>query len=97
MKNLAFTLIALLNVAALTSALAAPQDPAIAAAQKTPTAQAAPDQTAQATPPVKALPLDHGPRAEVTPWVNQQHRLQAQQEAQLAAAHHDSDKHASNN
>lgn len=25
------------------------------------------------------LPLDHGPRAQVTPWVNEQRRLRAQQ------------------
>jgi hypothetical protein len=49
-------------------------------------AQAAQDQTSNDTQSVQApapkklhLPLDHGPRAEVTPWVNEQRRLRAQQ------------------
>ena len=36
------------------------------------------EQTA-ATSTKLTLPLDHGPRAEVTPWVNEQRRLRAQQ------------------
>lgn len=42
-------------------------------------AQAAPQQSASAAMHLK-LPLDHGPRAEVTPWVNQQRRLRVAQE-----------------
>jgi hypothetical protein len=37
-------------------------------------------QSVQTPAPKKLhLPLDHGPRAEVTPWVNEQRRLRAEQ------------------
>lgn len=36
-------------------------------------------QAASTTQKKLHLPLDHGPRAEVTPWVNEQRRLRAQQ------------------
>jgi len=32
------------------------------------------------------LPLDHGPRAETTPWLNQQRRLRAEAMAKSATA-----------
>lgn len=35
------------------------------------------------------LPLDHGPRAEVTPWVNEQRRLRMQQDDHAALAAND--------
>lgn len=31
-----------------------------------------------------ALPLDHGPRAQATPWENQQRLLRAEQQAKAA-------------
>lgn len=38
-------------------------------------------QSAQvAAPKASHLPLDHGPRAEITPWVREQRRLRAQQD-----------------
>lgn len=33
-----------------------------------------------------ALPLDHGPRAQATPWQNQQRLLHAEQQAKVDAA-----------
>lgn len=38
--------------------------------------------SADTTPKKPSLQLDHGPRAEVTPWVNEQRRLHAKQEGQ---------------
>ncbi|WP_395400949.1 hypothetical protein ACHMW6_25295 [Pseudoduganella sp. UC29_106] len=32
-----------------------------------------------------ALPLDHGPRAQTTPWLNQQRLLHAEQQAKVGA------------
>jgi uncharacterized lipoprotein YmbA len=31
------------------------------------------------------LPLDHGPRAQATPWENQQRSLRAEQQAKVGA------------
>jgi hypothetical protein len=91
MKPFANILLAAFTTLTLASALAAPQDAAIAEAKKV---QAAAVSDAADAPAAKKYPLDHGPRAEVTPWVNEQRRLQDQQSAQLAAAHRASDKHA---
>jgi hypothetical protein len=42
-------------------------------------------QTTSANTKASKLPLDHGPRAQVTPWVNQQRRKQAIKETQATA------------
>ena len=44
------------------------------------TAKDAQSAAAATTREAQHLPLDHGPRSEVTPWVNEQRHLRAQQE-----------------
>ena len=80
----------LFQLAFAASAIAA-QDQALI--QETRKNQLAHDaQTSQASPPPAApakkvaLSLDHGPRAVVTPWVNQQRRLRAEEEAKNTSA-----------
>jgi hypothetical protein len=89
MKKTALIVFALVNLTALVSAQAA-QDPSVAQAVKH--HQAAQQQGGAAAPAPQARHavqlLDHGPRAQSTPWLNAQLRqdaAQAQQARQVAA------------
>src|SRR5471032_3298446 len=92
-KKIALIVFALANLTALVLVHAA-QDPSTAQAVKD--HQAAMAQQQGEVPPVQAKhavqPLDHGPRAQSTPWLNAQVREHAAQ-AKLAA--HDSSTHSS--
>jgi hypothetical protein len=77
MKKLSISAFVLSNLIFAASAIAA-QD-----------TQVTSDQMADIIKNLK-LPLDHGPRAVVTPWVNQQRRLRAIHEIQVKLAAHDS-------
>jgi hypothetical protein len=91
MKKSFTYLFILLNTASAGSAIAAQDQALIQQTRKSQLAydalqaQAAPQQSANALMNLK-LPLDHGPRAEVTPWVNRQRRLRAEEESKAALA-----------
>jgi len=72
MKTIIFALFAASNIVAIHSAMAAEE-------------QQIPETQKHIAVKLK-LPLDHGPRAEVTPWVNQQRRLRAEQAARAELA-----------
>ncbi len=78
MKKFLITLTGVLTIGATLPAIAGPDWQLIEAARK---AKAA----ATDTPKKLVLPLDHGPRAQTTPWSNQQRRLRAEQEARAKA------------
>lgn len=89
MKKLFACMLALLNTAFAGIAVAAQDQALVQQTRKNQVAQdaqqmhAAPQQLASAAANLK-LPLDHGPRAEVTPWVNRQRRIRAEEEIKAA-------------
>ena len=90
MKIFPLIIAAALNVAVLNSAFAAKDEVLIQTTRKNQLAYDAAQAAAQSAQPAAAkplvLPLDHGPHAVVTPWVNQQRRLHAAEEAEKAKA-----------
>ncbi|HSY27972.1 MAG TPA: hypothetical protein VK832_10745 [Burkholderiaceae bacterium] len=92
MKKFSILCAVLLQFALTASAIAA-QDQALV--QETRKNQLAHDaQDAKVSEPAvaankQALSLDHGPRAVVTPWVNQQRKLRAEADAKNASAARD--------
>ena len=100
MKNFSLLCAVLLQFALAASAIAA-QDQALV--QETRKNQLAHDaQDAKAPEPAvaankQALSLDHGPRAVVTPWVNQQRRLRAEEDAKNASPARDAQNQDCNN
>ena len=94
MKKIALIVFALANLTALVSVHAA-QDTSTAQAVKNHQAAMAQQGASSAPAPTSkpaVQPLDHGPRAQSTPWLNAQAREHAAQ-AKLAA--HDSSVHSS--
>src|SRR5471032_1750205 len=99
-KKIALIVFALANLTALVSVHAS-QDTSVAQAIKNHQAVIAQQQGASAAPtPAPASkpavqPLDHGPRAQSTPWLNAQVREHAAQAEQARLAAHDSSAHSS--
>lgn len=107
MKKLLITLAGALAIGAVFPANAGPDWQLIEQARKAKSAKLQQEATqqkqnsaqTQATSANEApkrivLPLDHGPRAQVTPWVNQQRLRRAEQEARDKAA---AESHATSN
>ena len=98
MKKTALIVFALANLTALVSVHAA-QDPSTAQAVKNHQAAMAQQQGAPVAPAPASThavqPLDHGPRAQSTPWLNAQAREHAAQAEQAKLATHDSGAHPS--
>ncbi|WP_295999018.1 hypothetical protein [Rugamonas sp.] len=92
MKKIALIAIVFGYLTALVPAHAS-QDPSVAQAVKNHSAVAQQQQQVAATAPVAQAqhvtqPLDHGPRAQSTPWLNQQARQHAAQADQTRMATH---------
>ena len=97
MKKTALIVFALANLTALVSVHAA-QDPSVAQAVKHHADVVAQQQGAVPAPVSEkpaVQPLDHGPRAQSTPWLNAQAREHAAQAGQAKMAAHDSSAHSS--
>ena len=98
MKKTALIVFALANLTALVSVHAA-QDPSVAQAVKNHQAAMAQQQGASSAPAGESKhavqPLDHGPRAQSTPWLNAQAREHAAQAEQAKLATHDNKEHSS--
>ena len=96
MKNLVVSLIGALTVGAALPAFAGPDFQAIEHARKAHReaqlarhgATEAPASAVQKDQPSHALvlPLDHGPRAQTTPWLNKQRVLRAEAQAPTSMA-----------
>ena len=96
MKNLLVSLIGALTIGAALPAFAGPNFQAIEQARKAHLATQiarhgdtqAPASADQNDRPSQALvlPVDHGPRAQTTPWLNQQRMLRAEAQARNAMA-----------
>lgn len=87
MRKQTLVISALLNIALASSALAAKDDVLLQITRKNQLAYDAAQSAQPAAPANKlVLPLDHGPRAVVTPWVNQQRRLKAAEAEKAKAA-----------
>ena len=90
MKKLPLILAILFQCVITASAIAAQDQSLIQETRKNQLAHDAQASQAPAEPAVTpkkvSLSLDHGPRAVVTPWVNQQRILRAEEEAKKAAA-----------
>lgn len=82
----------ILNAALMTNSFAAQDQSLIQTTRKNQLANEAKNEQAVAAKPVQqsaqklVLPLDHGPRAVVTPWVNEQRRLRAAEQEKSKAA-----------
>lgn len=93
MKKLLITLAGVLTVGATLPAVAGPDWQLIEQARKAKAAKMQREAKQQSqsavaetgTPKKLVLPLDHGPRAQTTPWSNQQRRLRAEQEVRAKA------------
>lgn len=89
MKQLLISLAGALTFSATLPAGAGPDWQLIEQARKAKAAKLQREATQQSqsgvaesgTPKRLVLPLDHGPRAQTTPWLNQQRRLRAEQKA----------------
>jgi hypothetical protein len=93
MKNLSITLFVLLNAAFASSAIAGRDEALIQITRKNQLAHDAqvaakpsPFQQPAASATHATLSLDHGPHAVVTPWVNDQRRLRAEEEKKAKLA-----------
>jgi hypothetical protein len=90
MKKFSLLCAVLVQFALAASAIAAQDQALVQETRKNQLAHDAQDSKAPTEASVAAdklvLPLDHGPRAVVTPWVNQQRRLRAEEEAKNASA-----------
>ncbi|HCY62236.1 MAG TPA: hypothetical protein DHV59_05280 [Oxalobacteraceae bacterium] len=89
MKKLLITLTDALTISAAFPAIAGPDWQLIEQARKAKAAKMQRETTPSPQPTVAdngtpkrvVLPLDHGPRAQTTPWLNRQRLLRAEQEA----------------
>ena len=94
MKRLLVTLATAFTLGAALPAFAGPDFQAIEQARKAHRATQiarhgdtqAPASADQNDRPSHALPLDHGPRAQTTPWLNKQRLLRAEAQARNAMA-----------
>jgi len=89
MKKLSISILVLLNTAFAVPAFAAQDQSLIETTRKNQLAndaknmqEAAPSVKSEKAPEQLKLPLDHGPHAQVTPWVNEQRRLRAKEEGE---------------
>lgn len=98
MKKIALIVFALANLTALVSVHAA-QDSSTTQAVKNHQATLAQQQGAAPAPAAASKPavqpLDHGPRAQSTPWLNAQAREHAAQAEQAKLAAHGNGTHSS--
>ena len=85
MKHLLFTLAGALTLGAALPAVAGPDFQVIEQARIRHAAQRAAEASTSA-PRSLVLPLDHGPRAQTTPWLNKQRVLRAEAQARSAMA-----------
>ena len=94
MKNLLISLVGAVTIGAALPAFAGPDFQAIEQARNAHRATQiarhgdtqAPASADQNDRPSHALPLDHGPRAQTTPWLNKQRLLRAEAQARNAMA-----------
>lgn len=92
MKTISVFSLLILNAALMTASHAAQDQSLIQTTRKNQlandakTEQAAASKPAQQSAQKRVLPLDHGPHAVVTPWVNEQRRLHAAEQEKAAVA-----------
>jgi len=92
MKVISVFSLLILNAALMTASHAAQDQSLIHTARKNQLANDAKAEQAAAPKPAQqpaqklVLPLDHGPHAVVTPWVNEQRRLRAAEQEKAKAA-----------
>lgn len=92
MKKITIAGLFVFSVTVSSSVIAAQDQLLIEQARKSHPAHDAQEQEAQQKPSAPStakklvLPLDHGPHAQVTPWVNEQRRLHAEDEAKMKLA-----------
>jgi hypothetical protein len=91
MKKLSIPLVILLNVVFASSAIAGRDEALIQITRKNQIAhdaqaKASPSQQPATSATQPKLSLDHGPHAVVTPWVNDQRRLRAEEEKKTKLA-----------